>query len=102
MAEDLEKRVWDALKTIKFAGMSRDIVSFGFVNEVKVNAGGVVTVVLQMATQNEQAGGQVKQEIEQKVGGLPGVSAVAVNLHVTRPPVPQEMAQRAIAQDASL
>ena len=101
MAEDLEKRVWDALKTVKFAGMSRDIVSFGFVNEVKI-AAGVVTVVLQIATQNEQAGGQAKQDIERAVGALPGVSAVAVNLHVTKPPVPQEMAQRAIAQDASL
>ncbi|HTQ80852.1 MAG TPA: P-loop NTPase, partial [Thermoanaerobaculia bacterium] len=81
--------------------MSRDIVSFGFVHQVKV-AAGVVRVELQISTQNNQAVEQVKQEIEQQVGALPGVSAVEVALQVTRPPAREEAAQRAIAQDSTL
>jgi ATP-binding protein involved in chromosome partitioning len=101
MAEDVEKSVWEVLKGIKFPGMSRDIVSFGFVHQVKV-AAGVVSVDLQLATQSEQSVETVKREIERRVGALPGVSAVQVGLQVTRPPSPQESAQRAISRDANL
>jgi ATP-binding protein involved in chromosome partitioning len=101
MAEDLEKSVWDALKAIKFPGMSRDIVSFGFVQQVKA-AGGVVAVDLQIATQKERETERVKADIEHAVRALPGVRQVTVNLHTTRPANPQESAQRAISQDAGL
>ena len=40
MANDLEAKVWEALKAVRFPGMSRDIVSFGFVHDVKVSGGG--------------------------------------------------------------
>src|SRR3954463_186036 len=95
MADDLEKSVWEALKTVKFPGMSRDIVSFGFVHEVKIAGGtpGIVTVELKLATQKAEAVEQVKREIERIVGHLPGVSGVEVRLEVTRPPSPQEAAQ---------
>ena len=59
MANDLESAVWDALKTVKFPGMSRDIVSFGFVHQVSANAGAVV-VDLQMSTHNPAAGEKVR------------------------------------------
>jgi ATP-binding protein involved in chromosome partitioning len=101
MADDVEKRVWDALKTVKFPGMSRDIVSFGFVHQVKVTAG-VAAIELQIATQNAQAGERVQQEIERVVGFVPGITGVQVNVQVTRPPSPQEAAQKAIAQDSTL
>ena len=42
MANDFESKVWDALKAVKFPGMSRDIVSFGFVHQVQACAGSVV------------------------------------------------------------
>ena len=35
MTTDFESTVWDALKGVKFPGMSRDIVSFGFVHQVQ-------------------------------------------------------------------
>jgi ATP-binding protein involved in chromosome partitioning len=93
--------VWDALKTVKFPGMSRDIVSFGFVHQVKVS-GGVATVDLVISTQNEAAAGQVREAAERAVGAVPEISAVQVNLNVQRPVSREEAAQRAIAQDASL
>jgi len=64
--------------------------------------GGIAAIALQIATQKAEAVEQVKREIEQLVGALPGISGVQVGLQVTRPPSPQEAAQRAIAQDATL
>lgn len=101
MATDLETEVWEALKGVKFPGMSRDIVSFGFVHQVKACAGAVV-VDLQMATHNPAAGDKVREATEQAVRAVPGVEEVKVNLHVVRPPSREESAQKAVAQDSSL
>ena len=116
MAQDLEALVWDALKGIRFPGMSRDIVSFGFVQRVAVDPapgqagigstgagmGSAVEIDLQMSTHNPEAGEKVRQEVERTVGAVPGVVAVKVRLAVTKPPAPQEGAQRAVAQDSGL
>lgn len=101
MANDFESTVWDALKTVKFPGMSRDIVSFGFVHQVKASAGSVA-VDLQMSTHNPAAGEKVKEEVERTLRALPGVQDVKVNINVTKPPTREESSQKAIAQDASL
>jgi ATP-binding protein involved in chromosome partitioning len=101
MPTDLETRVWDALKTVKFPGLSRDIVSFGFVHQVKACAG-AVAVDLEMSTHNPEAGEKVRAEVERTLAALADVAQVNVNLHVTKPPAREEAAQRAIAQDQSL
>src|SRR5689334_8249231 len=85
MANDFESSVWDALKTVKFPGMSRDIVSFGFVQQVKA-AGGSVVVDLQMSTHNPAAGEKVRDEVERVLRVLPGVAEVTVNINVVKPP----------------
>ena len=36
-----QQQVLEALKTVKFPGLSRDIVSFGFVHDLKVDGGDV-------------------------------------------------------------
>ena len=101
MAADLESQVWDALKTVKFPGMSRDIVSFGFVHQVTVS-GGRVSVDLQMSTHNPAAGDKVREEVERVLAGVPGVQEARVNLNVVKPPGREESAQKAISQDATL
>ncbi|HEX4498109.1 MAG TPA: Mrp/NBP35 family ATP-binding protein [Thermoanaerobaculia bacterium] len=101
MANDFESAVWDALKTVKFPGMSRDIVSFGFVHQVQAQAGAVV-VDLQMSTHNPAAGEKVRDEVERIVRALPGVVEARVNMNVTKPPAREEAAQKAIAQDPNL
>jgi ATP-binding protein involved in chromosome partitioning len=101
MANDLESKVWDALKTVKFPGMSRDIVSFGFVHQVQASAG-TVAVDLQMATHNPAAGEKVREEVERTLRTVPGVEEVRVNIQVVKPPGREEAAQKAISQDASL
>jgi ATP-binding protein involved in chromosome partitioning len=101
MANDFESKVWDALKTVKFPGMSRDIVSFGFVHQVQAS-GGSVAVDLQMSTHNPAAGEKVREEVERTLRTLPGVQDVKVNINVVKPPTREESSQKAIAQDASL
>jgi ATP-binding protein involved in chromosome partitioning len=101
MANDLESAVWEALKTVKFPGMSRDIVSFGFVHQVSANAG-MVVVDLQMSTHNPAAGEKVRDEVERTVRAVPGVAKAQVNMNVTKPPAREEAAQKAIAQDSHL
>lgn len=101
MANDFETQVWEALKTVKFPGMSRDIVSFGFVHTVKACAG-VVSVDLQMSTHNPAAAEKVREEAERVLRALPEVQEARVNVNVTKPPTREESAQKAIAQDSSL
>jgi ATP-binding protein involved in chromosome partitioning len=101
---DLEAKVWESLKGVKFPGMSRDIVSFGFVQQVQAGAGSVV-VDLQMATHSPAAGEKVRAEVERVVRALPEAPTVRVNMNVTRPPGPpgrEEAAQSAVARDARL
>jgi ATP-binding protein involved in chromosome partitioning len=101
MSNDLEARVWDALKTVSFPGMSRDIVSFGFVREVKVERGRA-SVRLRIQTQNQQAADEVRSRVESAVGRVEGVDSVEVLAEITRPPTAEETASRAIARDPRL
>jgi ATP-binding protein involved in chromosome partitioning len=101
MPDKLESMVWEALRGVKFPGMSRDIVSFGFVHQVKA-AAGAVEVELQMSTHNPAAGEKVREEVERAVRALPAVRDARVRLNVTRPPTREETVQRAVAQDQAL
>ena len=84
MANSLEERAWQALKTVSYPGMSRDIVSFGFVRELKVQ-GSTVVVVLEMSTHNPEAAEAVRGAAEAALQGLDGVGGVEVRLNVQRP-----------------
>lgn len=84
---DLEERIWQALKTVKYPGMSRDVVSFGFVEGVSLD-GGRARVTLQMTTHNEEAVHQVRDAVERAVAGVDGVAAVEVDVRISRPAGP--------------
>lgn len=102
MSTDLEERVWQALKQVKFPGMSRDIVSFGFVSGLEIGDGAAVEVELRMSTQKPEAAQAVRDEVESRVAGVDGVASVAVRLDLVQPQHPAAGAQRAVAQDAGL
>ena len=85
MANDLEGLVWDALKAVRYPGMSRDIVSFGFVRSVTVE-GAVATVALEMSTHNPEAAEQVRSAAEAAVAAVEGISAAEAKLNVNEPP----------------
>ncbi len=99
---DLEGQVWEALKGVRFPGMSRDIVSFGFVQQVRVD-GGDVEVGLLMATHNPAAAEKVREQADRMVRALPGVATVQVTIQVQKPVAAREDAtQKAVAHDANL
>ncbi len=97
---DLEQRVWEALKTVRYPGMSRDIVSFGFVHKVEIEAT-TVRVELEMSTHNPDAAHEVQSQAEKAVAALAGVEEVEVEARiagsVTRGPI-----ERGAAQDPGL
>ena len=79
-----EKQVLDVLKTIKFPGLSRDIVSFGFVKDMAVG-GGNVSFRLEIVTESPHAAEEIRREATERLRSLPGVSAVTIALDVKAP-----------------
>jgi ATP-binding protein involved in chromosome partitioning len=79
-----ENRVLDTLKGVRFPGLSRDIVSFGFVKDLAVG-GGNVSFRLEMTTESPNAAEEIRRDAEEKLRSLPGVTAVTIALDV-RPP----------------
>ena len=71
MSKEIEAQVWDALRKVRYPGMSRDIVSFGFVKQVEVQGSGVA-VELALSTHNPDAANQVKAETEEAETGETG------------------------------
>src|SRR5690349_21594078 len=79
--EDSVKR---ALQSVKYPGFSRDIVSFGLVKQIAVNAG-AVNVQMELSTANPQAAQQIKTESERAIKSLPGVGPVFVEVRMPMP-----------------
>jgi ATP-binding protein involved in chromosome partitioning len=76
-----QDQVLEALKKVKFPGLSRDIVSFGFIRDVAVD-GGNVSFTLQFQTENPAVGKQLASDAEAAVRAVPGVQNVKVNMQV--------------------
>src|ERR1019366_3211259 len=71
--------VLDALKSVKYPGYSRDIVSFGLVKEISA-ANGAVSVTMQLTAPNPETAQQIKIESERVLKVLPGVNHVLVEV----------------------
>jgi ATP-binding protein involved in chromosome partitioning len=71
--------VLDALKSVKYPGFSRDIVSFGLVKEISA-ANSTVSVTMQLTSPNPEAAQQIKIESERILKNLPGVNHVHVEV----------------------
>src|SRR5580693_1924196 len=72
-----QQAVLEALKTVKYPGYSRDVVSFGLVKDIAVN-GGAASVSLQLTGGNAEIAGRIKAEIEQALRGVPGLERMHV------------------------
>lgn len=101
MSENLEALVWDALRSVRYPGLSRDIVSFGFVEGVEIDRGRVA-VRLKIRSQDSSVAGRVKDLVEAQLEGLDGVSQLAVSAETEVPKNPHRTPQQAIAKDPSL
>ena len=97
-----EEKVLEVLKTVRFPGLSRDIVSFGFVKDLSVG-GGNVALRLDITTESPRAAEEIEREATQKLRALPGVSAVTIRLEVRAPgPPPPRGAAGAPAPQANI
>ena len=82
-----EERVRDALKSVKFPGFSRDIVSFGIVKSVSV-AGKDVDVALHVVTRDTSVPQQIEREAHSALNQLAGIGRV--NIQMTAQPPAQQ------------
>ncbi|MEP6994821.1 MAG: Mrp/NBP35 family ATP-binding protein, partial [Acidobacteriota bacterium] len=83
-AELTEGRVLEVLKTVRFPGLSRDIVSFGFVKDLTIG-GGNVSLRLEIMTESSAAAEEIKRDATEKLRSLPGVHAVTIRLEIKSP-----------------
>jgi len=74
-------QVLETLKKVKFPGLSRDIVSFGFVRDIRIS-GSAVSFTIQFQTENPAVGQQIARDAETAVRALEGVTEVHLNLEV--------------------
>ena len=96
VTDNLEKQIWEALRKVTFPGMSRDIVSFGFVRSVDCS-GPQPKVQLAVPTHNPGSGDRIKVEVDR---ALEGFGDVDVSLEVVVPK--QAQAHRGTARDSAL
>ncbi|MCC6129076.1 MAG: Mrp/NBP35 family ATP-binding protein [Acidobacteria bacterium] len=74
----------EALKKVKYPGLSRDIVSFGFVQDLNVG-GGNVSFRLSLTSGTPGVAEQLQAECEAALRALPGVSSVTIKVEVKGP-----------------
>ena len=74
-------QVLEALKKVRFPGLSRDIVSFGFIRDIQID-GGSVSFAIQFQTENPNVGQQIARDSEAAVRAVPGVQNVSIRLEV--------------------
>ena len=79
-----EEKVLEVLRTVKFPGLSRDIVSFGFVKDLAVG-GGNVSFRLDIMTESPRAAEEIERDAKEKLRSLPGVNAVTIRTSVQAP-----------------
>ena len=75
-----EQQITDALKTVKYPGYSRDIVSFGIIKSIAAN-NGAVSVLIQLTSANNEAAQKIKADAEQVLRGIAGVQMVSVQVN---------------------
>jgi len=71
--------ITQALKSVKYPGYTRDIVSFGIVKTIAVQAG-AVSVSLQLTGGNPAVAAQIKAEVEKALRAVPEVAELHVEM----------------------
>lgn len=76
-----QEAILDALRTVRYPGYSRDVVSFGLVKEVIVT-GDTTTVDLQLTGGSPGVAEQIQADCERVLRALPGAKAVTVRVRL--------------------
>ena len=80
-----QETVTKALKTVKYPGYTRDIVSFGIVKNIAVNAG-AVSVSLQLTGGSSAVAAQIKADVEKTLRALPELGHLHVEIAASPAP----------------
>jgi ATP-binding protein involved in chromosome partitioning len=94
-----QESIVEALRTVKYPGYSRDIVSFGLVREVVVRDE-LVEVALQLTTPDQEIARKIKTEAELTLRKLPNARQVTV--HVSQPAAQAPTASDPWSQQAKI
>src|SRR6184192_170105 len=80
-----EEQVRDALRSVRYPGFSRDIVSFGLVKGVQIDRG-EVKVQLALATNDPNVPATIKNDAEKILRAIKGVRSAKVLIDIHAPP----------------
>jgi ATP-binding protein involved in chromosome partitioning len=80
-----ETQVRDALRSVRYPGFSRDIVSFGLVKAIDIDDG-EVKVQLALATNDPNVPAAIKNDAEKALRALGGVRSAKVLIDIHAPP----------------
>jgi ATP-binding protein involved in chromosome partitioning len=80
-----EEEAMNALKSVKYPGFTRDIVSFGLVKSVNID-NGEVKVQLALATNDPNVPATIKNDAEKALQAIDGVRSAKVLIDIHAPP----------------
>ncbi len=80
-----EGHIREALKSVRYPGFSRDIVSFGLVKSINIDNGNV-KVQLALATNDPNVPATIKNDAERALHGVAGVQSAKVLIDIHAPP----------------
>jgi ATP-binding protein involved in chromosome partitioning len=80
-----EEQVTHALKSVKYPGFTRDIISFGLVKSIQIDDGDV-KVQLALATNDPNVPATIKTDVERALRVIEGVREVRVLIDIHAPP----------------
>ncbi len=75
-----EGDIRNALRSVKYPGYSRDVISFGLVKEIRVSEG-AVSISIHLTSGKPEVAAEIKAESERALKALPGVKAVSVEVN---------------------
>lgn len=73
-----------ALKTVKFPGFSRDIISFGLVKDVKLEDS-TALIGIDITTGDSKIPEQIAADVKATIGALEGIKDVKVRMEISQP-----------------
>jgi ATP-binding protein involved in chromosome partitioning len=82
----------DALRSVRYPGFSRDIVSFGLVKDIQID-GTQVRIRLEMQTRDAEVPQQIFKNCHEVLAQLPGITQVKVDIDIKDPSTQSAPAQ---------
>ena len=80
-----EEQIRNALRTVRYPGFSRDIVSFGLIKGINIDDG-KVKVQLALATNDPNVPATIKNDAEKALSGVNGIRNAKVLIDIHAPP----------------